>query len=62
VRDCEIININYRRGNVITIKNGSAIAYIWANKKDLIDYEEIYIVCKKLWIDIPGDHDLKKAE
>ena len=62
VKDCEIININDRRGNVITIKNGSATAFIWVNKKDVIDYEEIYVVTRKLWLELPGDKDLVRVE
>lgn len=63
VHDCEVINLNDRRGNVITIKHGPATAFMWANKKDIIDYEEIYIICKKLWLtNLPGDKDLQQAE
>lgn len=60
--DCEIINLNDRRANIITIKNGPATAYILATGRDVIDYEEIFIVCKKLWLPLPGDRDLEKVE
>lgn len=62
VKDCEIINVNDIRNRVISIKNGHVIAYIMTGKKDLMDYEEIYIVCKKLFLDLPGDTDLEKVE
>ena len=63
VHNCEIINLNDRRGRVVTIRNGPAKTFIWATGRDVIDYEEIYLVCKKLWLtDLPGDKDLEKVE
>ncbi|HUZ59358.1 MAG TPA: hypothetical protein VMU83_11300 [Hanamia sp.] len=63
VKDCEIINLDDRKGRVITVKNGPCTAYIFDDKRDQIDYEEIYIVCcKKLWMEMPGDKDLIRLE
>ena len=62
-RDCEIINIRDGRDNVITIRNGPAKAFIWANGRDRIDYEMIVIICNKLWLDgLPSESDLEKIE
>lgn len=44
-KDCEIINLGNNSFRVITIKNGSATAYIHTTSKDVIDYDEIFIVC-----------------
>ncbi len=62
VKDCEIVNLNDIRSRVISIKNGPCTAYIIIAKKDVIDYEEIYIICKKLWLDLPGNKDLEIIE
>jgi hypothetical protein len=61
-KDCEIINLKDSRARVITIKNGPCSAYILIRQKDEIDYEEIWLVCKKLWLELPGDKDLKRIE
>ena len=59
-RNCEIINHNDRKSRVITIIKDSATAYIMTSKKDIISYTEIYIVCEKLGLDLPGDSDLER--
>jgi len=61
-RDCQIKPLNQGRNTVILIQHGPVSAYIHLNNKDLIDYEEIYIVCKKLFLDLPGDSDLVRIE
>lgn len=61
-RDCEIVNVNDGRNRVLSLKNGPCGAFIFTNRKDIIDYEEIFIVCKKLYIDLPGNSDLEIVE
>jgi hypothetical protein len=47
--------------NVVVVKNGPAKAYMYMTKN--IDYEEIYVLYNKLWIDgLPGESELEKAE
>jgi hypothetical protein len=57
IYNCDIITVKDSR--VIHIKNNHGKAYMIATGKNVIDYEEIYIVCQKLNIPIPGDNDLK---
>ena len=57
IHNCEIIPV--RGSRVMHIKKNSKKAFIIATGKDIIDYEEIYIVCQKLNVPIPGDSDLK---
>jgi len=60
IEECEIIPLNEK---VIRIKNGSATANMWMDGKNRIDYEEIYILYKKLYLrDLPGDKDLVRIE
>jgi hypothetical protein len=61
-RDCEIINLNDIRDRVISIRNGPARAYIMYNRRDSISYEEIALVCAKLYIELPGEKDLVRIE
>ena len=57
---CEILPI--RGTNVIVIKNGTVDAKMWLDKKDRIDYEEIWLLCNKLYIDgLPGNAELEKT-
>jgi len=53
-------HIEDRRCVVIT--NGPANIKIWLDKKDRIDYEEIWFICKEIYIDLPGDSDLIRIE
>ena len=57
IHNCEIITI--RDSRVIHIKNHDKKAFMIATGTDVIDYEEIYLICQKLNIAIPGDNDLK---
>lgn len=60
-KGCEVFPLKDKK--VLLVQNGIAKAYLWLNPKDLIDYEEIFIFCNKIYIDgLPGDKDLKKAE
>lgn len=63
-KDCEIIPMqNNSRLGVILIKNGVMKYYLMTNKKDRIDYEEIYNACQRLYIvGLPGDSDLERIE
>ena len=56
--DCGITPLNTGRNAVLSVVHGPVSAYIHMNREDRISYEEIYIVCKKLFIDLPGDKDL----
>lgn len=61
VKDCEVIP--KPDSSVITIKNGMVKAYMYANSKNVIDYEEIYALCNKLYIvGLPGNSDLELIE
>ncbi len=63
VHDCTITPISTGNSSILQIQHGPAKAYIMVKGKDRIDYEEIYIVCRKLWLsDMPGDKDLVKIE
>lgn len=65
VEECEIIpikNDHSTRGTLL-IKNGSAKFYMHTDAKDMIDYEEIYIAYKYLYLSqLPGEKDLKRIE
>lgn len=57
-RDCEITPRKHT--NVLKIANGLITANMWVNPKDVIDYEEIYMLCNKLMIvGLPGDQELE---
>lgn len=59
--DCEISPV--RDSRVLRIKNGPVSAYMFLDNKDRIDYEEIWIICRKLYlVDLPGDKDLERIE
>jgi hypothetical protein len=61
VKDCEVYPLG--SSNVMVIKCGIFKANMWVTPKDLIDYEEIYILCSKIpLIGLPGDNDLIKVE
>ena len=61
VKDCDVTPLKYAQG--VKIMNGSASVRLWTDSKDRIDYEEIYTVIQKLWIDgLPGDSDLEKPD
>jgi hypothetical protein len=60
VKGCDVQPV--RRSNAFIITNGIASAYMWVNPQDRIDYEEIQILCQKIYLELPGDKDLKKAE
>lgn len=64
VEGCEIIPLaNNNRKGTILIKNGSARFNMQSNFEDVIDYEEIYIAYKKLYLSrLPGDADLIRVE
>lgn len=58
---CEITPM--RNTRILVIEGKLCNVNLWADSSDLIDYEEIYLVCKKLHLkDLPGDKDLKLAE
>lgn len=58
--DCEIIPLD---GGALKIKHGSAQSFMITNRKDQIDYEEVYMHYQKLWLpDVPGDADLERIE
>jgi hypothetical protein len=46
----------------MVIENGIAKANMWVSKIDAIDYEEIHILCQKIYLDLPGEKDLVRAE
>jgi hypothetical protein len=59
VCDCQLQPIN----NTIRIKHGPATAYMYMTGRDVIDYEEIYILYGKLYLpQLPGDSDLERVE
>jgi len=64
VKDCQIKPLgNNVRGGAVKAFNGPASTYIGTDEKDRIDYEEIYIICRNLYIDgLPGDSDLVRIE
>lgn len=60
VKDCKVQPLG---GNTLQVTNGIAKGFIWASSKDIIDYEEIYLLCNKIHIvGLPGDNDLIKVE
>lgn len=61
-KDCEIVVLDDSKGKALKVINGPQSAYIWVSSKNRIDYREIYTICKKLWLDLPGDSDLEKIE
>jgi hypothetical protein len=59
--DCTIAPIRDTR--VIVIKNGPVSVRMWVDSKDRIDYEEIWLICQKLYLtDLPGEKDLIRIE
>ena len=54
--DCEISPI--KGTNALIIKNGPVNCKTWINPKDIIDYEEIGIICQKLFVGLPGHSEL----
>lgn len=59
--ECEVFPVNDAR--TLKIVNGPASAYMFVSKRDRIDYEEIYILYRKLCLaDLPGDKDLERVE
>jgi hypothetical protein len=58
--DCELIPVTE---TVMTIKHGPASASMYMTKGDKIDYEEIYVFYKKLYLPmLPGDSDLIRID
>ena len=54
---CEVIPLRDSMG--LVVKNGPMSMKLWYDKNDLIDYEEIYLVYKKLLLTaLPGEKDL----
>ncbi|MGC4037035.1 MAG: hypothetical protein QM764_13840 [Chitinophagaceae bacterium] len=52
-----------RDKDIILIRNGPAHKYMYLDKSDRIDYEEIYSCYKKLCLeDLPSTKDLEPAE
>jgi aminopeptidase C len=63
VKECDITPLTGKSAGVILIKNWNYKFYLEYDKKDRIDYEEIYLACSKLYIDgLPGDSDLERIE
>lgn len=69
VKECEIKPLDYDdndRGRYsfggILIKNGPCKFYMGTDQRDRIDYGEIRIICKKLWIELPNHSDLEPLE
>lgn len=60
VKECQVQPM--RGSRTLMVSNGIAKAYIFANKNDYIDYEEIALLCRKIYLELPGDKDLKKIE
>jgi hypothetical protein len=61
VKECEVFPI--RDTNVLIIKNWQISIKIMLDKKDRIDYEEIWLICNKLYIvGLPGDNELERIE
>jgi hypothetical protein len=58
--DCESSPI--KDTNVLVIKNGPVSCRMWVNPNDRIDYEEIVIVCGKLFVGLPGNSELIRIE
>lgn len=60
-QDCEIEPLKGK--NVVRIRNGVMRHHIWVDKKNRINYEEIYIAYNRLLLtDLPGDKDLEMVE
>lgn len=70
VKGCEIQPLasddNDRRRDSfggLLVTNGPIKCFVGTNSKDRISYEEIHLVCNKLYIDgLPGDSDLERLE
>lgn len=63
VHDCEIQPIGERDTfAAFRVKNGPAQAYIGTDSKDRIDYEEIQLICRRLWLPLPQNSDLKRID
>jgi hypothetical protein len=58
--ECDIKPLE--NGTVIRIENGPVHAYIHLNNKDRIDYDEIWVVCRKLYIELPGASELEESD
>lgn len=58
--DCDIKPIPDSR--VLIICNGPCSAKILVDSKNRIDYEEIWLVCNKLYLGLPGNNDLERIE
>lgn len=59
--DCEVNPIQDTR--VLIIKNGMMSVKMWLDFNDRIDYEEIWMMCNKLYIvGLPGDSELIRIE
>lgn len=59
--ECQTIPLS--SGRTIKIVNGPSSAFMHLDGRDVIDYEEIYLIYQKLYLsDLPGDRDLVRVE
>ena len=60
VKDCEIKPLGDR--NTLMVSNGIAKGYIYTNSRDRITWEEIQVLCLKIYLELPSSKDLTKIE
>lgn len=46
----------------LMVQNGIAKGFIFTTSRDRIDWEEIVILCMKIYLEIPAQKDLVKIE
>ena len=60
-KGCEVYPLKHT--NVMMIEGPFCTVKMWINPKDVIDYEEIVLICQKLHLqDLPGNKDLVIVE
>lgn len=60
-RGCKVEPLRDSRG--LIVRNGVEKIYIWYDRKNRIDYDEIWTLCNKLLISgLPGDSELERIE
>ncbi len=60
VKDCEVKPLKDR--NTLMVINGIAKGYIYTNSRDRITWEEIQVLCLKIYLELPASKDLNKIE
>lgn len=60
VKNCEVQPLRDR--NTLSVTNGIARGYIYSTPHDRIDWEEIEVLCLKIYLELPSQKDLQKLE